>query len=107
MDKPICVEINLSKAFCTYTISNQDFIVDDEHPYAFNPKKPDDKKTWFEMRPAMVLMPPSTWAAFKAYVIKQCKKYKCDGIVEGWDRTTGEVDKKLTDKGVAIETPVP
>lgn len=107
IDKPICVEINISKAFCTYTISNKDFYVDDDNPYAFDPKKPDDKKTWFEMRPAMVLLPPTTWAAFKAYTIKQCKKYGCDEMVEGWDRTTNVLDETLILKGVEIETPVP
>lgn len=94
----------MSKAFCTFTISNKDFIVDDEHPYAFDDKKPKELKTWFEVRPAMVLVPPTTWAAFKAYIIKNCKlTKKCDGMVEGWDRTMGEIDKKLLEK---VEVPL-
>jgi hypothetical protein len=87
----MCVEINISKAFCTYTISNKDFFIDDENLY--------EGKTWFEMRPAMVLLPPTTWAAFKAYIIKNCKRTgKCKGMVEGWDRTMNVIDEQLDPK---------
>jgi hypothetical protein len=100
IDKPICVEINLSKAFCTYTISNKDFFIDDDNHY--------NGKTWFEMRPAMVLVPPESWAAFKAYIIKQCKKNKnCNGMVEGWDRTMNVLDQKLEVKGVPLAPALP
>lgn len=78
----------MSKAFCTLAISNKDFFIDDENLY--------EGKTWFEMRPAMVLLPPETWSAFKSYIIKNCKRSgKCDGMVEGWDRTMGTIDGHL------------
>lgn len=100
IDKPVCVEINLSKAFCTYTISNKDFIIDDEHPY--------QGKTWFELRPTMILIPVESWASFKKYLIKECKITKrCGGMIEGWDRTIKAIDTKLEEKGAAIETPLP
>lgn len=108
IDRPLCVEINLSKAFCTYTISNKDFYVDDEHPYAFDPKYPDKLQTWFEVRPAMVLMPVQTWAAFKKYIIKNCKlTKKCDGMIEGWDRTMNVLDQNLELKGVEVAPTLP
>lgn len=100
IDKPLCVEINLSKAFCTYTISNKDFFIDDDNPY--------EGKTWFEMRPQMILMPVETWAAFKKYIIKNCKlTKKCDGMIEGWDRTMNVLDQNLELKGVPIAPPLP
>jgi hypothetical protein len=101
IDKPVCVELNLSKAFCTYTISNKDFFIDDENLY--------EGKTWFEMRPAMVLVPPETWASFKSYIIKTCKKHpkQCRGLVEGWDRTINVLDQQLEVKGVPLAPALP
>lgn len=55
--------------FCTYTISNKDFYVDNaDHLY--------EGKTWYELELESLRVPASSWAAFKAYILSQCKKHK-------------------------------
>lgn len=90
-DKPICVEINITTGACTLPVSGKQFIIDETHKF--------ENKTWWEMRPAMLLMPASTWAAFKIWIIKLCKKTnKCDQEISSWDRTLENVDTQLNQK---------
>ncbi len=92
LDKPFCVEMNLSKGFCTTPISGKDIWVDDTNKL--------EGKTWFEIRPVMIMIPPSTWAAFKKYIITQCKKNQnmCDANISSWDRTITVIDSQLNTK---------
>lgn len=84
-DVPICKEINPDKGWCSYTLTPGGFYVDEYRPYAFDPKKPDEKSTWWEIRPVMMQMPPHSWAEFKKYIIKQCRiTKKCKGNVGEW-----------------------
>lgn len=82
---PVCVEESPVRGFCTETIEDKDYVIDEQHPV----KLPgDDKpKTWWERRPYMLLMPASSWAELKAYIIKQCKRTNCDQYVASWERT--------------------
>ena len=76
---PICAEITMSKGVCTYTVSGNNVIVDDEHPL--------DGQTWFDMRSKVLSVPASSWAKLKAWMIKQCKRSnKCDVDIDSWDR---------------------
>lgn len=89
-DVPICVEINQTKGFCTNTISDKDYDIDEKHAVAFDG---DDKPmTWWERRPFMVLVPTSSWKALKQYIIQQCKRTNCDQYVQSWDRKIQELD---------------
>jgi hypothetical protein len=88
-DVPVCVEINQVKGFCTNTISDHDFTIDEQHPAAFDGGKP---QTWWDMRPYMVLVPMSSWKAFKEYIIQQCKRTNCDQYIQSWDRKIQELD---------------
>lgn len=63
-DVPICVEINPSKAFCTYTMSNRDFYWSDDFLY--------DGKTYWDSRPLLIHLPPQSWAKIKAFILKMC-----------------------------------
>lgn len=84
-DVPICKEINPDKGYCSWTLSPGGFFVDEERPYAFNPKKPEDKKTWWEIRPVMLAVPPHSWAELKKFIIKSCKiSRNCRGDVGEW-----------------------
>lgn len=87
-DVPVCVEINQVKGFCTNTVSDHDYDIDEQHPVAFDGGKP---QTWWEMRPYMILVPVSSWKAFKEYIIKQCKRTNCDKYVKSWDRKIQEL----------------
>lgn len=87
---PICVEINPTKGFCTETINDKDYDIDEEHPVAFEgDAKP---MTWWERKPFMVLLPASSWASLKKYIIQSCKRNNCDQYVKSWDRKIMELD---------------
>lgn len=90
-DTFICVEINPVKGFCTKTVSDEDVIIDEQHPIQM---PGDDKpKTWWERRPYMILVPVSSWRELKAYVIKQCKRNNCDQYIKSWERKTYELEE--------------
>jgi len=92
-DKPLCVELSPAKAYCVNTISGKSFIIDDNNKF--------EDKTYWEMRPAMILMPASTWKAYKSWIIKTCKKSnKCEESVSSWDRTIENLDVKLDEKSL-------
>lgn len=83
-DVPVCVEMSPVKGFCTNTVSDKDYEIDEQHPV----KLPGDEKakTWWERRPYMLLIPATSWAELKAYIIKQCKRTDCDQYIKSWDR---------------------
>lgn len=88
-DVPVCVEINMTKGFCTNTVSDKDYYIDEKNPVAIGDAKP---QTWWEMRPYMILVPVASWKEFKAYIIKQCKRTNCDQYIKSWDRKINELD---------------
>ena len=87
INKPVCTELSMSEAHCTYIISGESFTWSDENLY--------QGMTWYESRPYHILVPVDTWKAFKTYIQKQCRlSKKCnvstgdaiktvDGITEG------------------------
>lgn len=90
-DVPVCVEIHPEKGKCIRIMSGETFTVDETHLY--------DKKTWWDMRPAMIQVPAASWAELKAYIIKMCKKTNvCGKEVPSWDRSLETVDKTLKPK---------
>lgn len=90
-DKPLCVEMNINSGFCVKIMSGETFIVDEERKY--------EGKTWWDMRPAMIQMPASTWKELKAWIIKMCKKTnQCGEEVPSWDRTVNIIDSQLETK---------
>lgn len=91
IDKPVCVEVTLSKGYCTTIISGKDSIIDDENKL--------NGKTWFEARHEMVLVPIDTWAALKTYLITNCKRYNsCNKNIDSWDRAVKTVDDQIQKK---------
>jgi hypothetical protein len=83
------VELDISKAFCTTPISGKDQIIDDTHLL--------EGKTYWDIRPTMILIPPSSYAAIKSFILKQCKRNPdmCDKEIPAWDRATESVDKQI------------
>ena len=72
-------------------LTGREFEVDEENKF--------ENKTWWEMRPAMIQMPASSWAQIKAYIIKTCKKYDiCQKEVSSWDRTLNIIDRSYEQK---------
>ena len=78
-DIPVCTEINMQKGFCVWTISDKEQIVSDKDKL--------DDKTWWEIRPSMVLLPHTSWVEIKTYIIKNCKQHKdCNKDITKWER---------------------
>lgn len=94
-DVPACVELFPWQGWCRKTISDEEFYVDDEHPYKFDGKTP---KTWWEIRPTMIMLPPYSWGETKKFIILICKKNNQCSEVTSWDRTVNRIDEKLGEK---------
>lgn len=80
-DVPLCAEVTPSRGFCTNIISDVDFLIDDEHPHDFGDGKP---VTWWDLKPMVIYMPPQSWVALKAWIIKTCKQSGQCGKIGEW-----------------------
>lgn len=85
LDKPVCVELSMSEAHCTYIISGRSFTWSDMELY--------QGQTWYESRPYHIQVPVDTWKAFKTYIQKQCKRTRAcktttDGAIKSVDGLT-------------------
>lgn len=86
----------MTRGWCTNTISDEEFYVDDEHPHDFGDGK---KRTWWDLRPYMVQVPYQSWVKLKVYIIQQCKKNGgCTENVGTWERKINEMDNKINDE---------
>lgn len=70
-------------------VSGEKFDVDDEHKF--------EDKTWYEQRNEMLRLPVSSWVQIKAFIIKMCKRFKCNEDIASWDRTVENIDKIVTE----------
>lgn len=87
-DVPVCAEITPVRGSCVYTMSGRQVEINDRVTLG--------GKTWWEIRPAMLQMPASSWAAIKAWIIKTCKTTnQCGKAVTNWERTIEEVDANV------------
>lgn len=85
-DIPICTEITPIRGWCTKTISDDEFYVDDNNKL--------NNMTWWEMRPTMVLVPSLSWIEIKTSFIKICKKNgNCSKDIDKWERKFYKVNK--------------
>lgn len=90
-DVPVCVEINPTKAWCTNTVSEKEFYIDDAHPY--------NGRSWWEQRVANIQVPAQSWAEIKDFMIKTCKKSNaCAKYIATWEKKTSTVDAKTKPK---------
>lgn len=97
-DVPVCTEIEISRGWCTLSISNTEFYIDDKHPWSpdGNPK---NAMTWWDLRPTMVMLPYQSWVAVKVFIIDICKKTnQCSGAVSNWERSVNGMDSQLDQK---------
>jgi len=90
-DVPVCVEFSPDRGRCVHVISGKDFVVDEVNKF--------QSKTWWEQRPAMILVPASSWAEIKSFIIKSCKKSNaCQDQLSSWDRTVDKIDVNINKK---------
>ena len=85
---PICAEINLGKGYCVNTIKNEEYEISDEKPFK--------GKTWWELRPTMIMVPADSWKEIKSFIIRVCKMTgKCNTNITDWERTVKAIDEKI------------
>lgn len=65
---PGCVELSEGRGWCTMTLSDEEFYIDQDHKY--------ENKTWHEIKATSIIVPASYWANLKAELLKYCKKAK-------------------------------
>ena len=92
-DVPICTELSMTRGFCTNTISDKSFFIDEENKL--------DGKTWWELRPTMIQVPIPSWVKIKTFILKVCKeKDNCGDGISNWERRVFELDEKIQQKGL-------
>lgn len=65
-DVPICVEIEIQKGFCVYTMSNKEYTV--------------EGLDWLRLKVDSLIVPADSWAKIKDYFQRMCvKSGKCNG----------------------------
>lgn len=65
-NKPVCVDLAPTRGWCTYTVSDDEFYIDEAHPF--------EGKKWPQVKSESLLVPASSWAAIKAFILKLCRK---------------------------------
>lgn len=65
-DVPVCIEVEPTRGWCTYTISKDEFFIDDANLY--------EGESWQAMNQKTVRVPAQSWAKIKAFILKICKK---------------------------------
>jgi hypothetical protein len=69
------------------TMSGKEFEINETNKY--------NGKTWWEMRPVMLMMPAQTWVELKAWIIKICHNNDNCSSVGNWERTLDTVDENV------------
>lgn len=87
-DVPVCVELDVNRGWCTNTISDVEYYVEDNSE---NPLK----KSWWELTPTMVHVPYQSWAKIKSYIQKECKRNdSCRGVGD-WENRSKKLDNQI------------
>ena len=79
-DVPVCTALDSGRGFCTYTISEKDYVVEGE--------------AWRKQVATSVLVPSESYAKVKAYILKMCKKTGQCKDLASWERKLDKVEKK-------------
>ncbi len=92
---PLCREKDIDRGRCTNIVDGKSFDINELEKF----KDEDGQmKTWYELRPYFILMPISSWAQLKAWILKVCEKYKnCGNQNADAEVTVKNVDGILQD----------
>lgn len=81
-----CFELDPVQGWCTYTLSDDEFFIDDEHLY--------QGKNWEQFNQSTLRLPPDSYAKLKAYILKMCKKNKgCARDMGKWEMKFKDIEK--------------
>jgi hypothetical protein len=90
-DSSVCVEMDINRARCTTIMTGKNFTIDDMHLFG--------GKTYWEMRPQMILVPAQSWAEIKEFILKICNQsHMCSDNVGNWQTTVGTLQDELDSK---------
>ncbi len=79
------------RGWCTFTLSDEEFIVDDTHPF------PGTDKKWKDVDLEALRTPSESQATIKAYFLKMCKKHsECKDDIGKWERKLDLIESKMT-----------
>jgi hypothetical protein len=85
---PVCREKDIDKGRCTRVVSGESFEVNELLKF--------EGKTWYELRPYFILVPISSWAELKGYIVKMCKRYgNCQNPDTNATETIKTIDSML------------
>lgn len=85
---PICTELGPTRAYCVNTITSEEF--------EWNGTRLLNGKSYWESRPSLLLLPASSWAEIKIFIIEICKKTQdCDSQIGNWQRTLNTIDSQV------------
>ena len=90
---PACIELDEDKGWCTMTLSDQEFIVDQDHVY--------ENKTWPELKATSIIVPASYWAKLKTALLKYCAQN--DNCPEHMEIKAGRIDKRIQDNETKVK----
>ena len=81
-----CKELSVSRAACIKVVSEEKFFWDEQNKV--------NGKTYFEIRPTLIQIPPDSYADLKAFILKSCKRYgncaELDGKIKAIDENLKE-----------------
>jgi hypothetical protein len=81
-----CKELSTSKAACIRVVSEEKIIWNDDNKI--------NGKSYWEVRPTLIQIPPDSWADLKAFILKSCKRYgncaELDGKIKAVDENLKE-----------------
>jgi hypothetical protein len=87
-DAPACFELDPTHGWCTYTISEKEFRVDDGHLW--------NGENWQQVRAKSLIVPAHSWAEIKSFILKACHQSRsCRRRIGEFERRAAEFDSML------------
>ena len=80
----ICIELDVNKAYCSYTVKGDSYYWDDTNKL--------NGETYWESKTHLLRVPIESWGEIKKYIVKNCKKY---GNCSEAESLIGNVDRNL------------
>lgn len=92
-----CTELDMDRGFCIKAVSGKSGYVDDTKKIWDQVN--DVEYSWWEIRPAMVMIPYFDYVELKKWIIQECKQTnQCDERISTWDRSLNNIDNVIKDK---------
>lgn len=97
-DVPVCKELDPQSAHCAWTISKKTQEVNDQNKY--------EDKTWWEHRPYVLSLFPSTWEKIKTTMTKICAQHQDSCKANDVDQIIQRMDEVASYKKPEVTKPI-